>query len=137
MSGPVLGPAFRRAIPAGMPCPMHKMPTRGRETTSTMHDAQARLTAPPLIAIITLALAACGSMPEQKIVAHATSLPPVSVAVPVSCVKKMPDPPTVIIDGATLKQRYYQMRAAIEELDRWYVESRIILQSCATEAPAP
>jgi hypothetical protein len=88
-------------------------------------------------AIIVLALAGCGSMPEQKIVAHATSLPPVAIAVPVSCVKKMPDPPTVVIDAPTFKQRYYQMRAAIEELDRWYVESRIILQSCAPEGPSP
>lgn len=78
-----------------------------------------------------LALAGCVTMPEQRIVSHVDSLPPVATVVPVSCVKEMPELPKVVIDpNATVKQRYYQMRAALDELDRWYLESKILLQAC-------
>lgn len=91
-----------------------------------------------LIVIVLLLMHGCGSMEQQqKIVAHVESLPPVAVAVPVSCVKKLPDPPTVVIDAPTLKQRYYQMRAAIEDLDRYYKEADIALRACTQEAPNP
>ncbi|HEX5863440.1 MAG TPA: hypothetical protein VF014_04140 [Casimicrobiaceae bacterium] len=91
-----------------------------------------------MVVTLSLALAGCnGTMQQQKIVAHVESLPPVSVAVPVSCVKKLPDPPTVVIDAPTLKQRYYQMRAAIEDLDRYYKEADIALRACAQEVPNP
>jgi hypothetical protein len=71
------------------------------------------------------------------VVSHATSLPPVSIAVPVSCVNKLPDQPTVFIDPkATVLQRYYQMRAAIDELDRFRLEAMNALTACAGAAAA-
>lgn len=84
-----------------------------------------------------LALAACGTTPQQEVVARAESLPPVLVPVPVRCVSLTeidPPPVTHFKAGLTPEQKELAMRADLDDEEQWRIRAEALLRACATEA---
>ena len=103
------------------------------------------------VIILLASLAGCGTTalkPEPKLISSVTSLPPVEIPIPVSCVKDVTGPdadrfvngipkiPNVAIDpNATPLQRSYQKKEALIAAEQYVIDANGVILGCAAKEP--